>query len=239
MRRMRNAPPRDRVLVTAQLFLGFRISEVIALTVGHVFKDGRVRDRVSLAPRFLKGRYGGTRSVPVSAELRRSIEAYLHRRKKEESLAPGAPLFPSRHHGINGAAKGICRSSAEKIVKAHLLAVAQTDRDALSTHSLRKSYGVRIFRETGNDLLCARDALGHSSVAVTQVYLPTNRARIDAATLKSDWTRMRRNEPDCPTARVITRAEIPIARKQLHLTSSNMRAPSLQPMLPGFDAFAR
>jgi len=37
VRWIRHIRPRDRALITCQLFTGFRISEILALTVGHVF----------------------------------------------------------------------------------------------------------------------------------------------------------------------------------------------------------
>ena len=61
---------------------------------------------------------------------------------------------------------------AEKIIKRALIAVCD-DPQGLSTHSLRKSWGLRLYRASGHDLLVVRDGLGHGSVAVTQVYLPT------------------------------------------------------------------
>lgn len=80
---------------------------------------------------------------------------------------------------------------AEKIIKRALVAVCD-DPQGLSTHSLRKSRGLRLYRASGHDLLAVRDGLGHASVAVTQVYLPIDRARVEQLIRKSDWTRSRK-----------------------------------------------
>ena len=48
---------------------------------------------------------------------------------------------------------------------------------------------MRLYEASGHDLLIVRDGLGHRSVAVTQVYLPTAPARIESLILKTDWTR--------------------------------------------------
>ena len=48
---------------------------------------------------------------------------------------------------------------------------------------------MRLYEATGHDLLIVRDGLGHQSVAVTQIYLPTARARVESLILKTDWTR--------------------------------------------------
>ncbi len=191
VRRCRRLNARNWALICAQLFLGFRISEIPALTIGHVVRDGAIARRISLPPRLLKGGYGTTRSVPVGPKLARALEAYLRRRGPPGELRPEAPLFLSRERGVDGVARPLCRSSAEKIIKRVLLSVAPDDPFGLSTHSLRKSWATRLYEESDHDLLCVRDALGHSSVAVTQVYLPVDRRRVDNLIFRSDWTRAR------------------------------------------------
>lgn len=188
VRRIRRVNARDRALISAQLFLGFRISEIIALRVGHVWHHGQVRARVALPPRFLKGHYGRTRTIPIGPELHRALASYLKRREADGSLRPELPLFLSRCHGPAGAPKTITRSMAEKIIKTQLRLISD-DPQALSTHSLRKTFAVRLYEASGHDLLLVRDGLGHSSVAVTQVYLPIAHSKLEAMVLRGDWTR--------------------------------------------------
>ena len=173
------------------MFLGFRISEVLALTVGHVLDRGRIRPRVALPPRFLKGGRGTTRTIPIGPELQRALERYLQKRERHGELWADAPLFLSPRRGPGGAQQPICRSMAEKIIKRALVAIG-ADPQGLSTHSLRKSWAVRLYETSGHDLLVVRDGLGHRSVAVTQVYLPTNRTRLEDLIRRSDWTRSRK-----------------------------------------------
>lgn len=189
VRRCRNLRPRDRALICTQLFLGFRISEVLALTIGHVVANGQIAPRVTLPPRLLKGGYGSTRSIPIGAELARALERYLQERGPVAELSRGAPLFLSRAHGPGGSEKALSRSGAEKLIKAVLSRLAPDDPYGLSTHALRKSWAHRLYVESGHDLLCVRDALGHASVATTQRYLPVDRSRIDKMILRGDWTR--------------------------------------------------
>jgi integrase len=117
LRHVRRLSPRNRALITAQMFLGFRISEVLALTIGHVVHHGQIRRHVALPPRFLKGKRGNTRSVPIGPELRRALERYLTQRARKHSLSPTEPLFRSRFHAADGGPKLITRSMAEKIIK--------------------------------------------------------------------------------------------------------------------------
>jgi integrase len=184
LRHIRRINARDRALISAQMFLGFRISEILALTVGHVLHHGQIRERVALPPRFLKGKRGSTRTVPIGPELRRALEHYLFRRHPLDSAAP---LFVSPRHGAGGAPRPICRWMAQKIIKRALSAIAE-DPQGLSSHSLRKSWGLRLYEASGRDLLVVRDGLGHRSVAVTQIYLPIHADRVEACMRATDWT---------------------------------------------------
>ena len=186
LRHVRRLNPHNRALITAQMFLGFRISE--ALTIGHVLHHGQIRSHVALPPRFLKGRRGNTRSVPIGPELHRALERYLAQRMRKHPLDPTQPLFRSRFHAADGGPKPITRSMAEKIIK-RAFRVISDDTQGLSSHSLRKSWAMRLYEASGHDLLVVRDGLGHRSVAVTQVYLPTGRARVESLIRKTDWTR--------------------------------------------------
>jgi integrase len=192
--------------------------------MGHVFHNGRIREKMGLPPRFLKGGYGNTRWIPICPELRRAFESYLCSRSDCE--AEDSPLFPSREHGEGGKAKALGRSAAEKLIKSHLLAIAEGDHQRLSTHSLRKTWARQLYDRSGHDILLVRDGLGHSSVDITQRYLSTNRDRLDEMILRGDWTR----EPRKLAVRKGREAlSLPVAEKPAETTSD---------CLPGFQAFA-
>ncbi|MDO8540747.1 MAG: tyrosine-type recombinase/integrase [Opitutaceae bacterium] len=193
----RKLNPRDRALICAQLFLGFRISEILALTIGHVMHQGRIRPLVALAPRFLKGGHGPTRVIPVGPELHRALDCYLRARTRKENLQPSEPLFLSRESGAGGAAKALHRSTAERIIKRALLNICM-EPHGLSTHTLRKSWAVRLFVESGHDIMLVRDGLGHRSVTATQRYLPVRGTQLAGFILKSDWTRPSKRESELP-----------------------------------------
>lgn len=228
VRHIRRINARDRALISAQLFLGFRISEVLALTIGHVWDGGRIRARVALPPRFLKGGYGTTRTIPIGPELRRAIERYLARRSRREDLRPNAPLFLSPRHRLDGTPKPICLSMAEKIIKRALIAVC-ADPQGLSTHSLRKSWSVRLYEASGHDLLVVHDGLGHHSVAVTQAYLPTDQAKMEDLILQGDWTRSKKPRPPKIAAKALPSS---LAASPLHPLAGPAAC------LPGFEDFA-
>jgi hypothetical protein len=65
----------------------------------------------------------------------------------------------------------------------------------------------------GHDLLVVPGGLGHRSVAVTQVYLPTDCARIEDLIVQSDWNRSKKTgyADDCRVGAVsfVGEAEAP------------------------------
>lgn len=75
LRVVRALAPCDRALVTAQWMTGFRIWEILSLTVGSVLRDEMVVDKIGVAPWHMKGKHGSTRWVPVLPELRRALES--------------------------------------------------------------------------------------------------------------------------------------------------------------------
>lgn len=54
---------------------------------------------------------------------------------------------------------------------------------------------MRLYEASGHNLFIVRDGLGHRSVAVKQVYLPTSRSRVDDLILQSDWTHRKPRAP--------------------------------------------
>src|SRR5690242_18949343 len=91
----------------------------------------------------------------------------------------------------------IRRSMTSKSIKRALLAISP-DPQGLSSHSLRKSWGMQLYKASGYDLLIVRDGLDPHSVAVTQVYLPTSADRLDACMRDTDWTLRRPRRSKLP-----------------------------------------
>lgn len=89
----RKMTPRDGCLVTCQWMTGFRISEVLRITVGTVLKAGEIVPKIGLAPRQMKGGYSKTLWVPVVPELKRAIERQLSWLRLRYELKPDMPLF--------------------------------------------------------------------------------------------------------------------------------------------------
>ena len=77
LRVTRSLSSRDQTLIVTQWMTGFRISEVLSLTVGAVWRNGEIVRKIGIAPRNLKGGYGRTRWVPVLPELHRALDRHL------------------------------------------------------------------------------------------------------------------------------------------------------------------
>lgn len=190
IRTSRRLPPRDRALIATELFLGYRSFEVASLTVAQVVREGTILPRIGLPPRHRKGRYGSTQWIPVGPELRRALEHYLQWRARHAGpVRPGDPLFVSRTRRPDGTGRPIGRKRIYAIVMAAFRRAGIAYDGRLGTHSLRKTFAIKCFTNSGNNLLVCRDALGHASCATTERYLESRREAVEASILKGDWTR--------------------------------------------------
>src|SRR5690242_2467518 len=77
---------RDRLLFLTGLYTGFRITELLSLRVGDVWKNGSPVSTIAVARRNMKGGAGVTahrvrgRHVPVASDLRAAIATYVSER---------------------------------------------------------------------------------------------------------------------------------------------------------------
>ncbi len=160
---------RDRLLFVMGIRTGFRISELLALRVKDVYRDGHAVPRVKVMRRYIKEKKG-SREIPLHSQARAIIEKYV-------KTLTGPDLFPSRMGGT------ITRYTAHTMLKNAFNKAGL--KGALATHSMRKSFAKKVYKELGNDLISLRDALGHSNVSTTMDYVTPNQAAIDRAIM--DW----------------------------------------------------
>jgi integrase len=192
LRVVRRLKPRDRALITAQWLTGFRISEILSLHIGEVWRNGTLVPKIGIRPGHLKGGYGSTRWVPVSPELARALETYLAHLRRRYELTPDLPLFVSRQDGDGGIARPLHRDSARLIVRAAFAKAGIKDDGRLGSHSLRKAFARAVYDHSGHDLNLTRAALGHGNIAVTQRYLEVDEDRLFEAMAAVDFTRRSR-----------------------------------------------
>ncbi len=166
--RLRLIRLRNAALLHLLFSTGGRISEILSLNVGHVYRDRQVQSRV---PVWGKGRRAGVLFVRRHAE--RSIDIYLRAR---ESLVSSMPLFESYDRRTAGTR--LSRSSGWRIVHDAAQAVAaqielegKYDEAALlrtaSPHTFRHFVGFHLLNE-GVELAEVSQILRHRSVEVTR-----------------------------------------------------------------------
>ncbi len=145
---------RNRALIAVLWRCGLRISEALALELRDVdLEAGTVRVR--------HGKGDRSRTVGLDEQTAALLARWLDRRKK---LGPGAraPIFCT----LQG---GRLDSSYVRRLLPRLAAQAGIDR-RVHAHGLRHTYAAELARE-GTAINVIRDALGHTSLAVTDRYL--------------------------------------------------------------------
>jgi integrase len=181
------SPLRDQALFITALCTGYRASELGAMTVGNVLgTDGQILHTVTIERRSLKGGHGAycravkSRSVPLCPMVRETLGKYLEERLKESDLRPHHPLFRSRK-GF-----GISRWQANTVIKRAIHMAGCSSLGRWGSHSARKTFCRRVYERSGKDIMLTRDAMGHSSIAVTQKYLSVDADSTAAVVLAID-----------------------------------------------------
>ena len=193
LRVVRQLPARQRAIITTQWLSALRISEVLRLTVGHVWRNEKIVDQIGIAPRHLKGKRGRTRWVPVLPELRRALTHQLWSLRLKFNLTPDLPLFPTRQADGEGNIRPITRVQAHTIIKRAFAQASIVDDGRLGTHSLRKTMAQNVYRHS-HDILVVKAVLNHAHVATSELYLETDAAEVAAAIASCDFTRRPRQQ---------------------------------------------
>ncbi len=159
---------RNRGLFMLGVSTGGRISELLSLTIGDVYQNGKPVTDLLFDRSIVKGGEV-SRAVPVNVDGRAAIENLIDwHREKYKTISPSRPLFPSR----NGKGKQrMTRRAAHNVLKDAFIAADLNGH--LATHSLRKSFAQRLYEQTG-DIFVVQEMLGHKSIATTQKYLGVN-----------------------------------------------------------------
>lgn len=144
---------RDRLVCMVMLYLGLRVSELCKLRVEHIdFRRALVMVR--------EGKGAKDRALPLPKRLAGPLRGHVGARND-------GPVFPSRRGGH------IKPRAVQLLIKR--LAVAAklrraNDPRAVSPHKFRHAFASRML-ERGATLAEVKDALGHSSIATTSIYL--------------------------------------------------------------------
>jgi len=166
---------RDYALFVLGIKSGFRISEILSLTLKDVFDNGKTQDRIYVHRQNMKGKNEG-RCVVVHPEAKKALSVWI-----DELILNGATettyVFKSR----NGKNKPISRVQAWHVLTDVYAASGLTG--ALGTHSLRKTFADRVYEKLGHDLLKTQKALSHRDIKSTISYLAFKQQDVDDAIL--------------------------------------------------------
>jgi integrase len=159
--RLKNAMHgRNRLLLTIGTSMGLRISDLLTLKVGDLMDEkGTVKDTLTIKEK----KRGKTRPIKISSSL-----------KKELKLLNGVPMdayvFESRKKAQTGS-KPITRVQAYRILNDAVERAGLTEKlGKIGTHSLRKTFGFRLY-ENGVDITRIMSILAHSSERETLRYI--------------------------------------------------------------------
>jgi integrase/recombinase XerD len=155
---------RLRAIVEILYASGLRVSELVALRLSAIARDGRFI--------AVRGKGGRERLAPLGAAARRAIETYSSARAEHLPEGKTSPyLFPSR-----GADGHLTTARVGQLLKG-LAVEAGLDPRKVSPHVLRHAFASHLV-DHGADLRAVQTMLGHADIATTQIYTHVARGRL-------------------------------------------------------------
>lgn len=167
---------REKTLLTIGFCTGYRVSELLSLTVADVSTDGVIHSHVTVKAANTKTKT--SRSVLLNSDAKKALQALVNWLKSKGLTDKSTPLFLSRKRTASGENKAINRQQAHEIIKALFAKIGEFGN--VSTHSLRKTFAARIYEQTGK-LELVQIALGHKSINSTISYLAFGNDDVDNA----------------------------------------------------------
>lgn len=164
------AAARDLVILRLFLGTGIRVSELAGLNLGSIDLEAR---HVTI-----RAKGGRTETRFLNTDLRTALLAYLAERKSGGAFSDRAnedeqALFLSRI--------GRRISVAQIQGRFHeWLRLANITRPGLTVHSLRHTFGSRLYRRT-KDLVLVGKAMGHRTVEATRIYVHEDTDALESA----------------------------------------------------------
>jgi integrase len=167
---------RDRALFVLGVRTVFRISELLSLRVGDVWRHGAIVDRVSVQRKHMKDRREG-RTVVLHPQAQAALVAWLQTLQAKGGLLPTRDVFQSRE----GVSRPISRVQAYRTLQ------EAYDTNGLSgklgTHAMRKTFANRVYDALGHDLVKLQRAMGHKHLNNIAAYISFREEEIEAAIL--------------------------------------------------------
>jgi integrase len=158
---------RDRCFMVMAETTGYRVSELLSLTIADVWDGKRIKDSVHVKARHMKKRVPRD-PVPLHPDCKHVILAWLTALQQAlGSLPLTCPLFRSRKSKARP--RACSREHMWYVIKKTAVSVGIHLR--VGCHSFRKALAIRCYRAFKKDLLLVQAVLGHKQVSSTEVYL--------------------------------------------------------------------
>ncbi len=162
-RKARNPwPERDLAVLSTLLCTGLRSAELLDLTVASL--AGRPGERRL----HVRGKGGGSRSIPIEDALDGVVATYLEsRRRRFGRRLPGNEALFVDHRG-----EPLRRGGLQYLVRQSLRAAGVSDRvrSGAMVHALRHTFATRLAEDGANASEIAK-LLGHASISSSQTYI--------------------------------------------------------------------
>ena len=150
---------RDYCIVNFFLSCGMRLSELVGINLNDIGPDYSVR---------ILGKGDKERILYLNDSCIKSLEEYKKvRGEAKEDKEDKDALFLSR-------SKKRISGKTIQYLMAKYFELAGFSHKKLSTHKLRHTAATLMYQEGGVDIRVLQDILGHTSIALTQIYTHTN-----------------------------------------------------------------
>jgi integrase len=165
---LRSANLRDEAMFVLGINTALRIGDLLALKISDVLSDKR---KILDAVEIQEHKTGKMKQFQLNKSVKETLSNYL---KTRPNSTPDEPLFPSRNGGP------LCRWRARRILHEAGEAVGL---GKIGTHSLRKTFGYHVYKNTGGNLGLVQKLLNHSTSGDTLRYIGIDKEEMDATYL--------------------------------------------------------
>jgi integrase/recombinase XerD len=164
LRQACNGHARDAALMELFLQTGLQLSEVASLTLADLHLPIRSEERC-IGAVTVTGKGRKRRTVSLNSKACEALRAYLGSRRASN----GSPVFLSR------TGSGLTSRAIQRIVQKYM---STAGISGASVHTLRHTFATHMVRK-GTNLRVVQEALGHTSLLTTSVYVSLARELMD------------------------------------------------------------
>lgn len=171
---------RDIALFEFGIRTGFRISEILSIRVGDVFRDGIMANSVTVKRSWMKGRHN-SRTMPLHPLAAERISEWMSEAGFNKPEMAEQPVFCRQLTG-----HPMSRAQAWTILK-DAARLAGLDVERVGSHSLRKTFARKMWESprVGGDMAKMAKLLGHRNYNNTLRYLEFLDGSLESAVMAS------------------------------------------------------